>query len=290
MRASIVCLGNFFGAGALQLPQSAHGQAGGREVASAPEAETDRLTAQVTVDGRALFRVRGFSAYPAEERAEGIAKRIVTIANDPAVAPGSLHTVEEEHATNILAGDRIIMAITDADVSLEGVSRPLLAKAFILRISEAITAYRQERTPRRLLMNTAYALGATAVLGIVLVLVRRLFRRLDAVAEKRLKSRVEGLRIQSFQIVQTELLWKSLRTAFRTARTLATLACFLLVRAGRPGSLSLDASDLPTPAAHVAGSAAHDGCGPRRDAAQSHLSGDPFRGGALFDAIDAPVF
>ena len=231
-----------------------------------------------------------FQPYPAAERAEGIAKRIMAIADEAAISPGSLQAVEADQVTNILAGDRIIMAVTDADVSLEGVSRPLLAKAFILRISEAITAYRQDRTPRKLLTNTAYALGATAVLGIVLVLMRRLFRRLDAVAEKRLKSKMEGLRIQTFQIVQTELLWKSLRTAFRTARTLAILACFLAVRAGRPGSLSLDASDLPTSVAHVAGSAAHDGGGPRRDAAQSHLSGDPFRGGALFDAIAAPVF
>ena len=228
MRARMLVWATCLALAALQLPQSAHGQDGGREVASAPEAEADRLTASVNLDSRALFRVRGFSAFPAAERAGAISKRIMTIANDPAVAPGSLQAVEADQVTNILAGDRIIMAVSDADASLEGVSRPLLAKAFILRILEAITAYRQDRTPRKLLTNTAYALGATAVLGIVLVLMRRLFRRLDAVAEKRLKSKMEGLRIQSFQIVQTELMWKSLRNAFRTARTLATLACFLL--------------------------------------------------------------
>jgi len=228
MRARTLVWAAFLALVALQFPQLTHGQGKGREVASAPEAEADRPTASVTLDGRALFRVRGFSAYPAQERAEAIAKRIIAIANDAAISPGSLQAVEGDHVTNILAGDRIIMAISDADVSLEGVSRPLLAKAFILRISEAITAYRQERTPRKLLTNTAYALGASAVLGIVLVLMRRLFRRLDAVAEKRLKSKMEGLRIQTFQIVQTELLWKSLRTAFRTARTLAILTCFVL--------------------------------------------------------------
>ena len=67
---------------ALQLPQSAHGQAGGREVASTLEAEADRLTAPVTLDGRALFRVRGFSAFPAAERAAAISKRIMAIADD----------------------------------------------------------------------------------------------------------------------------------------------------------------------------------------------------------------
>jgi small-conductance mechanosensitive channel len=76
-----------------------------------------------------------------------------------------------------------------------------------------------------LLTNTGYALGATVMLGIVLVLLYALFRRLDAVAEKRLKSRVEALRIQSFQVVQTETFWKSMRTTFRTVRTIAVLAC-----------------------------------------------------------------
>ena len=38
-------------------------------------------------------------------------------------------------------------------------------KAFILRISEAITAYRQDRTARKLLTDTAYAWvhGGTSV-------------------------------------------------------------------------------------------------------------------------------
>ena len=221
MRARTFVWAAFLALGALQFSQPAHGQAGGREGASGPEAEAERPTAVVTLDGRALFRVRGFSAYPAQERAEAIAKRIVAIANDATVSPGSLRAVEAEHATNILAGDRVIMAVTDADVSLEGVSRPLLAKAFLLRIAEAMTAYRQDRSPRQLLTNTGYALGATVVLGIVLLLLHRLFRWVDAVAEKRLKSRVEGLRIQSFQVVQTETFWKSVRTAFRTVRTLA---------------------------------------------------------------------
>src|SRR6188474_1997234 len=115
MRARTFVWATFLVLAALQFSQSAHGQAGGREGASGVEAEADRPTAFVTVDGRALFRVRGFSAFPAKERAEAIAKRIVAIANDATVSPDSLRAVEAEQVTNILAGDRIIMAVTDAD-------------------------------------------------------------------------------------------------------------------------------------------------------------------------------
>ncbi|HEU0006721.1 MAG TPA: mechanosensitive ion channel family protein [Terriglobia bacterium] len=230
MRARTFVWAAFLALAGLQLSQSAHGQAGGKEGGSGPEAQADRPTAFVTVDGRALFRVVGVSAYPAEKRAEAIAKRIMEIANDPSVSTDSLRAaeVEAEQVTNILAGDRFIMAVTDADVSLERAPRPLLTRSYMMRINEAVTVYRQDRSPRQLLINTGYALGATVVLGVVLVLLYGLFRRLDALAEKRLKSKVEGLRIQSFQVVQTETFWKSVRTAFRTVRTLAMLACFLL--------------------------------------------------------------
>jgi len=230
MRARTFVWATVLALAALQIQQSVHAQAGGREGASGPDAVADRPTAFVTVDGHALFRVVGVSAYPAEKRAEAIARRIVAIANDPAVSTDSLRAVEveAEQVTNILADNRFIMAVTDADVSLERAPRPLLTKSYLIRIAEVVTVYRQDRSPRQLLTNTGYALGATVVLGIALFLLYRLFRRVDAVAEKRLKSRVEGLRIQSFQVVQTESFWKSVRTAFRTARTLAMLACFLL--------------------------------------------------------------
>jgi len=230
MRARTFLWAAFLALAALQFPHSVYAQAGGREGASGPEPEADRPTAFVTVDGRPLFRVGGVSAYPAEKRAEAIANRIVAIANDPAVSTDSLRAVEVEsdQMTNILAGDRSIMVVTDADVRLEGAPRSLLTRTYMMRIAEAVTVYRQDRSPRQLLTNTGYALGATVVLGIVLVLMGRLFRRLDAVAEKRFKSRVEALRIQSFQVVQMETFWKSVRTTFRSVRTVAVLACLVV--------------------------------------------------------------
>ena len=54
--------------------------------------------------------------------------------------------------------------LVDADAQAEGVSRQLLAEAVRLRIAEAIQAFRHDRSPRRLLLSTPYALAATAVL------------------------------------------------------------------------------------------------------------------------------
>jgi small-conductance mechanosensitive channel len=159
-----------------------------------------------------LFEVRGVPAYPAEERAKTIKQRIEEIAADRSAAIESLRVVEMDDRTRIMAGDRLLVAFVDADAAAaEGVSRQLLAERALIKIKAAITSYRNERSPRVLLINTAYALGATVPLAVVLLVIRGAFRKLDALAERRLKSRIEALEAQSHQLVQA----RQLRTAVR---------------------------------------------------------------------------
>ena len=87
-------------------------------------------------------------------------------------------------------------------------------------------AYRRDRSPRVLLINTGYALGATLVLVLLLLAIRRLFRWLDTVAGRRLQSRLEGLEAQSFQLLQT----RQLLTAFHhILKTLSILSVLVIV-------------------------------------------------------------
>ena len=72
--------------------------------ATDPDAELP--WAPVEMDGNVLFRVRGVPAYPAEERAKTISKRIEAIAAaDRSVAVASLRVIESEDRTRIMAGD-----------------------------------------------------------------------------------------------------------------------------------------------------------------------------------------
>jgi small-conductance mechanosensitive channel len=175
--------------------------------------DTDALEyerAPVTLDGKVLFEVRGIPAYPAEERAKTIKQRIEEIAADRSAAIESLRVGEMADRTRIMAGDRLLVAFVDADAAAaEGVSRQLLAERALIKIKAAIAFYRNDRSPRVLLINTAYALGATVLLAVVLLVIRGAFRKLDALAERRLKSRIEALEAQSHQLVQA----RQLRTA-----------------------------------------------------------------------------
>jgi small-conductance mechanosensitive channel len=210
-------LGTILGTLTMLVAQHA-GAASAVTQGSAPatsRSDTDALEyerAPVTLDGQVLFEVRGIPAYPAEERAKTIKQRIEEIAADRSAAIESLRVVEMDDRTRIMAGDRLLVAFVDADAAAaEGVSRQLLAERALIKIKAAITSYRNERSPRVLLINTAYALGATVPLAVVLLVIRGAFRKLDALAERRLKSRIEALEAQSHQLVQA----RQLRTAVR---------------------------------------------------------------------------
>jgi small-conductance mechanosensitive channel len=163
-------------------------------------------TVPVTLDGEVLFHVRGFPAYPATERAKTIRQRIEAIAADRSVAADSLRVAEMEDRTMIVAGERMVVGFIDADAIAEGLSRQILAERVVIRVREAIDSYRAARRPRVLLINTLYALGVSALLVFVLFVVTRAFSRLDGLAERRLKSRIEAFEAQSHQIVQARQL------------------------------------------------------------------------------------
>jgi small-conductance mechanosensitive channel len=180
--------------------------------ADAPEIDSAEYPrAPVTLDGEALFQVRGIPAYPADERAKAIKQRIEEIAADPAVPIESLRVVDMEDRTRVVAGDRLVAGFFDADGAAEGVPRQLIAERTLIKIGTAIASYRQNRSPRVLLIHTLYALGATALLALISMAVRAAFRRLDAIAERRFEARLEAFEAQSHQLVQAQ----QLRRAFK---------------------------------------------------------------------------
>jgi hypothetical protein len=94
-----------------------------------------------------LFAVRGVSAYPAAQRADAITARIKALAADSSQSADSLHLVETDHSTDIMAGNELIMAVFNADARMEGIFRRVLAGANLARIKTAIAEYRAERVP-----------------------------------------------------------------------------------------------------------------------------------------------
>ncbi len=167
-------------------------------------------TADVVFNGKPLFRVCGISATPAERRAEAIAARLEAVAGDPTVLPASLRIEEKEGTTDILAGDRFLMSLTDADARAGGAGRSALAAAYVRILREEIAAYRADREAGRLLRGGLWALLATVLFVMVLLVLRWTFRRLEAWLGRRYHDRVKTLQFHSFTILQAEQAWSAI--------------------------------------------------------------------------------
>jgi small-conductance mechanosensitive channel len=181
--------------------------------------------APVTIDGRILFQVRGVSAFPAVERAEGIAGRIRAVAADPSIPSSSLRLAETEHSTDILAGDNLLVSIVNGDVQAEGdvVGRPLLAQLYLKRIKTTIDRFRAEREPEGLLRQTTIALIATLVLALALVTLTLAVRSLKRRIDLRYKSAIENIESRAHRLVSAHSIWRAVHAAFRMLSVLAAV-------------------------------------------------------------------
>jgi len=189
--------------------------------ASSPEVEQlehEQPSALVVIDGRELFRVRGNTAFPPELRAQRIAARIKALGETEKFRTEDLKAVESEFGTAIYAGRERVLVVTESDARLEGVARAVLSDEYLVRVREAIDAYRVARTRDALTTSALKSLGAVAVFVLATTLVIGLWRRLHAALEQRYRDRVRSLGIQSFQIVRAERIWGALRAALGTLR------------------------------------------------------------------------
>lgn len=187
-------------------------------VSSAASPVTTYPTAPVTVDGKVLFEVRGVTGYPADERAAAIASRIVAVARARDVSATSLRVVQADDASNILTGSFFVMRVVDADAVQAGVSRGVLARVFTERISAAVKAYRHDRSPAVLSMDTLYAAAATLAVFAAFWAGAWSFRRVEVHIEQRYRSRFRDVKVKSVPVIHAQQLWAIWRNALRAMR------------------------------------------------------------------------
>jgi small-conductance mechanosensitive channel len=180
--------------------------------------------AQVEVNGEALFKVRGVTAFPAAKRAEAIAGRIEALADDRGFDPASLETEEKADHTLIKAAGKVVVAIYDEDARLESISRSVLVEVYLEKIRRVIQEYRNDRKPKVIIRAVAYAAAATLVLFSLTYGIIVLFRRLNGQLELHFRKRVEELEVKSLRIVRAQQLWAAAVAVIRLVRTVLILA------------------------------------------------------------------
>jgi len=190
----------------------------------------DSDTAFVTVDGIAVFPLRGVSAYPARERADAVHDRIVAFAADESRSLDELEIEHTDDSEAIKFGETILVRIYDSDAEIEDLTRQLLAQIYLNQIKEAITRYRHDRTPEVLWKNAGYALVVILISVVLFWVLKRLFLWLEGLAARHIQRNINELANKSHDLFSGSQVWHLFASLLRLLRLLAIilLAYFLL--------------------------------------------------------------
>lgn len=191
----------------------------------APTKEVPPKTAPVMLGRSPIFSVPAFHALSAEERAARIGERITKIADDLSIRTDAITSADSEETTDVIAGERLIMSIYDSDARPYGATRQVLAKLCADKIRTAVEKYRTERTPKNIMNGALLSVVATLVLLTLLVLLRILFRRLQAAVEA---AKAHSIYFQKFEILRSEQIETLFVRVVRGVRLVVVLVALYL--------------------------------------------------------------
>lgn len=144
---------------------------------------------EVVIDGTPVLRVyESIANLTPEGRAQGIKTRIIAVARDTDASVESVRLQPRDAWTEILGGDTVIMAVTDADARAAGMNRESLALRDAENIRQAVRTYRQEHSWRMLLRAILKTALVTLIMMGLLWLVRQLRWFLRSRIERRIRT------------------------------------------------------------------------------------------------------
>lgn len=130
---------------------------------------------EVVIDGNPILTVyEPVATLTPEARAQGIEMRIIAFARDGSIPSDSIRLQPRDAWTEIIAGDTMIMAVTDGEAKAAGKTRQQLALEEAQKIRQAVEDYRYNHSWRMILRGILKTGLVTLLLVVTLWLVRRL--------------------------------------------------------------------------------------------------------------------
>jgi small-conductance mechanosensitive channel len=174
--------------------QAANDTGAEAEIAS----DTTPLRGDVTIDGRHIVSVyQTIGSISPQERAEKITERIIAVAKDSSFAPEEVGLEPQEAWTEISAGNKLLMVVTEADAKLAGKTRKQLAIEDAGNIRQAMLNYRKEHNWRSFLWDILYSFLATIAFVPFVWVVRKLRLLARGRIEKWISARSESVEKKS---------------------------------------------------------------------------------------------
>ena len=188
---------------------------------------------EVEIEGRHVLTVyQPFGPYSPQQRADGIQRRIVAVAREGKVAPEAVSAVRRDQWTEIIAGDKLLMAISDGDAESAHKSRDQLAAENAGSIRQAILNYRRDHSWSALGWSALYTVIATMVVVALLWVIRRIRLVVGGLAESWIESRTRPAQKKTLWHVAVTYLLSllvALGVVFRWLLILAIVETYLTV-------------------------------------------------------------
>jgi len=183
--------------------------------------------APVVLDGETLFVVRErVMAFTPEDRAGAIRRKLEMFLKDPLARPEAITVLEAETSSEIVAGEVVLMTVTDRDAAAEGKPRAELAQEYAGSLRVAVRGHIESYASRSVVLGAVYTLIATLVLVAFLVVFRRLFSWLHAATDAWKGTLIRAIRFQSVQLIREESVHAFVKGGLRWVRILATALLF----------------------------------------------------------------
>jgi small-conductance mechanosensitive channel len=162
------------------------------------------VQAPVVLNGKTIFEVPGLFSFSAEARAAAITDRIKSLSKDTSFDQKSLVLAESEGSTDILAGDLVLMSITDQDAHIAGKPRNALAQDDLNRIGSSLVALHRAYSVKSLTLAGVYSLLATVLLILLFRGMGIFFPKFYRQIELWRGTVIPSLRIQKFEILPAD--------------------------------------------------------------------------------------
>jgi small-conductance mechanosensitive channel len=199
----------------------------GAPLCSAQESDTPSASQTVAPQGypvllgnQTLFTItQKVEGYLPEDRANGMSERIKRIADDPGIPVTAVKTVSFDIPLTIISAENnLLAAFSDQDAGAVGLTKEEIAAKYAEKLRIAVEAYRKERSLRSILIGTLYTVIATVALALILILLQRLYGKINATILSRLQGRIRSVQIQSFELVRADHLKAGLLGAVKFVR------------------------------------------------------------------------
>ena len=182
------------------------------------------LGAPLIIQGDTLFLLyyRRGGILP-EARVADIREKIMDIGTSMTLFTDSIYIFEGEFTTDIMAGDILLMSVTDNDGLWQNQTRQELAAAYRTIIADKIQELHDEYGLKRKLLGVLYVLGSMIVLGLLIWATNYAYRRWRYRLLRRLLRRTQPLTIKDYEVLNLHRQGILFLTGFNVLRYLIIL-------------------------------------------------------------------